>query len=382
MNLKSSWTRIKYVFAFAVVAGAAGAVTNFVGCGTTTHYATTDPYLYTVYYPADVAYSTVYWTDDWYYPSLYAVYGPPPNPTVTSGSGGVSGTVATGGTGGHITTTGTGGAGGAAGVPGTVATGGTGGATTTGTGGTGGATTAGVITTAGDVVRALARGESVCPRQLTVTPKTGAAACAGGSTRAGVTIVFTSCQTPGGATLDGTIDVSSTRTGSTTGCASTTTITLSHTTTITNLSYTNAAGARLVIPSQTSMGTTTYAFGTTPPTVALNFTGQLQTFGNGGGTMTSDHNYTGNLTFTFGGSNTGYQTDGGVTIMDNRAAGSGSTVTVTGLKRVTSCCRPVGGTISLSQNGPTGPGSHVWGFGPMCGQATVDGSGAMLPACI
>ena len=182
--------------------------------------------------------------------------------------------------------------------------------------------------------------------------------------------------------LDGMIDVSSTRTASAATCDSSTTITLSHTTSVTNLSYTNAAGQRLIIPSQTGMGTTTYTFGQTPPTIALSFTGQLQTYATAGGNITSDHNYTGNTMFTFGGSQTGYQVDGGITIMDNRAAGSGSTVTVTGLKRVTTCCRPVGGTISLTQVGPTGPGTHVWSFGPSCGESTIDGSGATLPACI
>jgi hypothetical protein len=215
-----------------------------------------------------------------------------------------------------------------------------------------------------------------------VAPKTAPPACAGGTTRAGATIVFNACQTAGGATLDGMIDVSSTRTASSTTCNADTMITLSHTTTITNLSYTNSGGQRLIIPSQTGMGTTKYAFGQTPSAVALSFTGQLQTFVNASNNVTSDHNYTANLTFTFGGSSTGYTVDGGVTIMDNRATGSGSTVTVTGLKRATTCCRPVGGTISLSQVGPTGPGTHVWGFGPACGQSTVDGTGATLPACI
>jgi hypothetical protein len=368
MSLKSSLTRIKHVFAIAVVVGTAGAVTNFVGCGTTTTYATTDPYLYTAYYPADVAYSTVYWTNDWDYATLYAVYGPPPpTPVVTTGAAGSTGVVTTG----------------AAGSTGVVTTGAAGAVVTTGAGGSTVAT-GGVLTTAGDALRALARGESVCPGQLTVSPKTAPPACTGGgaSTRAGVTIVFNACQTPGGAMLDGMIDVSSTRTASAAACTSTTTITLSHTTTVTNLSYTNAAGQRLVIPSQTGMGTTMYTFGQTPPTVALSYTGQLVTYVNAGNSITSDHNYTGNLTFTFGGAQTGYQVDGGVTVMDNRAPGSGSTIALTGLKRVTTCCRPVGGTISLTQTGPTGPGTHVWSFGPSCGQSTIDGTGTTLPACI
>jgi len=349
MSLRSSWTRIKYLFAVAVVAGTLGAVTNFVGCGTTTTYATTDPYLYTVYYPADVAYSTVYWADAWNYPSLYAIYTPTsPNPVspatvVATGSGGNDGS--------------------------TVVT-------------DGGVTTGGVLTTAGDAVRALARGESVCPGEITVAPKTAAPACTGGTTRAGATIVFNACQTPGGATLDGMIDVSSTRTASSADCTAATMITLQHTTTITNLSYTNAAGQRLIIPSMTGMGMTKYTFGQTPPTVALSFTGQLQTYRTAGNNITSDHNFTGDLTFTFGGSNMGYTADGGVTVMDNRAPGSGSTITVTGLKRVTTCCRPVGGTIGLSQVGPTGPGTHVWSFGPTCGESTIDGTGVTLPACI
>jgi hypothetical protein len=362
MSLKSSWTRIRYLFAVAVVAGTIGAVTNFVGCGTSSTYATTDPYLYTVYYPADVAYSTVYWADDWYYPSLYAIYTPSsPNP-VTTGTAGSNGVAPTGGMGGTIVSTG--GAGGS-----TVVT-------------DGGVTTGGVLTTAGDAIRALARGESVCPGAITVSPKTAPPACTGGTMRAGATIVFNACQTPGGATLDGMIDVSSTRSANSATCTTATVISLSHTTTITNLSYTNAAGQRLIIPSQTGMGSTRYTFGQTPATVALSFTGQLQTYRSAGNSITSDHNYTGNLTFSFGGSNMGYTVDGGVTVMDNRAPGSGSTVTVTGLKRVSTCCRPIGGTIGLSQVGPTGPGTHVWSFGPACGESTIDGTGATLPACI
>ena len=366
MSLKSSWTRIKFAFAFAVAVGTAGAVTNFVGCGTTTTTtATTTPYLYTSYYPADVAYSTVYWADDWAYTGLYALYAP--NPVTTTGAAGTG-----------VTVTGAAGVVGTAGAPGqvAVATGGNGGTTVV-------TTTGAVITTAGDVVRALARGESVCPGQVTVTPKTSAPACTGGPTasRAGVTIVFTACQTPGGATIDGMIDTAATRTASTTACDSTTSIMLAHTATITNLTYTDAAGNKLIIPSMTETGMTTYTFGQTPPTVALNFTGELQTFASGGA-MTADHNFTGTSTFSFGGSATGYTVDGGLTVVDNLMAGAGSTVTVTGLQRVTTCCRPVGGTVGIVQTSGSGPGSHTWTFSSTCGDATIDGTSTTLPACI
>jgi hypothetical protein len=364
MSLKSTWTRIKYSLAVAASAGVVIAAVNFVGCGTTTHTATYDPYLYTVYYPADVTYSTVYWTDDWVYTGLYATnaYYPPATPTTPTPTAGNSGTIATAGTSGTQA---------AAGTTGTTAAGG---ATGTGT------TAAAVLTTAGDAIRALARGETICPNQMTLTPKTTAPACTGGSTRGGATIVFNGCQTPGGATLDGMVDITSSRTASTPDCNTGTTVTLMHTSTITNLSYTSASGARLVIPTQTGTGTTTYTFGQTPPTVALAYSGELLTYQNGGA-LQADLNYTGTTTFSFAGSNAGYTVDGGVSIVDNRNAGSGATATVTGLKRETTCCRPVAGMIQIVQSTGSGPGLHTWSFGPNCGDATIDGAGTTLPGC-
>jgi hypothetical protein len=367
MSLKSTWPRIKHAFALAVVVGTVGAVANFGGCGTshttTTSYATVDPYLYTVYYPADVAYSTVYWTDSWAYPTLYASS---PTPVVTSmGANGMttidgSGVIGVGSDSGteppHDS-----------GVPADAA-----------------APTTSALTTPGDAIRALARGESVCPGHITVTPKMAAPPCTGGpsSVRAGVTIAFDGCATDGGGTLSGMVDVTSTRTANSTACSSTTMISLSHSTTISNLRFTGPSGRQLLIPSHTGTGSSTYNFGTTPATMALTFQGQLQTFATGG-TLGSDQNYTANLTFSFGGSTTQYTVDGNVMIIDNRAAGAGSTITVTGLTRTTTCCRPVGGTINIMHTSGTGGiGSHVVGFGPSCGEATLDGTSSMLPACI
>jgi hypothetical protein len=364
MSLKSSWTRIKFAFAFAVAVGTAGAVANFVGCGTTaTTTATTTPYLYTSYYPADVAYSSVYWADDWAYTGLYALYAP--NPVTTTGAAGTG-----------VTVTGAAGVVGTAGAPGQVAVamGGNGGTTTV-------TATGAVITTPGDVVRALARGESVCPGQVTVTPKTVAPACTGGTTRAGVTIVFTGCLTPAGTTINGTLDVASTRTASATTCSATTSIMLSYNSTLTNLSYTGVGGGQLVIPSMTTTGMTTYTFGQTPPSIALNVTGELQTFASGGA-MTADHNFTGSSTFSFGGSATGYSVDGSLNVVDNLMAGAASTITVTGLQRVQTCCRPVGGTVGIVQTSGTGVGTHTWTFSSTCGSATIDGTSTTLPACI
>jgi hypothetical protein len=339
MSFDSSWTRVKYAVASVLATVAIGTAFNFVGCGTsttTTTSATSDPFLYTAYYPADVAYSTVYWTDDWAYTGLYALA---TGVVVVSDAGATPFAPAP---------------------------------TTT--------TTTGMITTAGDVVRALARGVSVCQNQVTVTPKTAAPVCAHGTTRAGVTIVFNGCHTPGGSTIDGTIDTTSTRTASATNCDATTSVMLTHTTTITNLSYTAANGQKLVIPSQTVTGGTAYTFGQIPPTVTVSYTGQLQRIAAGGGVV-ADHGFTATASYSFAGSSEAYTVDGGVTVVDNLSAGSGATITLTGLKRVTTCCRPVGGMIAIVQTGATGPGTHTWTF-ERCGDADVDGSNATLPACI
>jgi hypothetical protein len=328
MRIMSSWSRLKSVLATAAVLGAVGVVSDFVGCSNNpntvpvTSYGTVDPYLYTTYYPADVAYSSVYWADSWAYPTLYQ------------------------------TTTGA--------------------QTTTGN----------VVTTAGDAIRALARGAAVCTGQATVTPKMVTLPCTGGpaSVLGGVTIAFNNCQTAGGGVLNGTVDVTATRTASSTTCSSTTMITLSHSTTVTNLSFMGADGRKLLIPSQTGMGMSTYAFGTAPATIALNYQGQLQTFATDGSTS-SDHSYTAMNSFTFGGSTSSYTVNGTLNVVDNLLAGAATSITATNLQRTTSCCRPVAGTINITSTGAVG--SHVVVFGSSCGEATLDGAvSATLPSCI
>src|SRR5215471_12638097 len=166
------------------------------GTTTTVGYSFYDPYVYYSYYPADIYYSGYYWTDPYslyYYQVIGAATGP-----IGAGDGGV----ADGGASGGISR----------------------------------------LLTPGDAIRALALGQEVCPNQVTVTPKTGPNVCpsdgAPSTVRNGVTIVFNHCTFGNGAQLDGTYDVQATRTASDTACNASTTITISDTTTITNLCYT------------------------------------------------------------------------------------------------------------------------------------------------
>src|SRR4051812_554532 len=313
--------------ALAFLLVGAGSCTD--GTTTTVAYAYDNPYVYTTYYPVDTAYAGYYWADSWnYYSFYYAAVGASASGLAsTTGAGGLYGG---GGANGAAGTHGTGGANGAAGA--------------NGTGGAGGSGMMTAHATLASVVEALARGQSVCPGQVTVTEKMATPACAGGNAtqeRNGVTLVFNNCVVSG-ATINGTFDVLSNRAASEQTCSATTTITLGHTTTITNLSISDAEG-KIVIPSQTDTGMTTYTFGQTPTSTAFNTTGEMQTF-SADGTMISDLTYTGMDTVTFSG-NSSYSVDGTTTVQEKNGSAS-ATINKQGLTRSSGCCRPTGGSAT------------------------------------
>jgi hypothetical protein len=319
MNRSTKWTRIKYTLASAIAIGAAAITINSIGCSSndssTTTTLTTDPYVYYVYLPDDVAIASFYWTNDWAYANLYA-------------------------------------------VPAT-----------------------GAVTTVADAIRALARGETVCGSAAAVTARTRTPVCTGAPTqsRGGATIVFNNCQTPGGGTINGTVDISSSATASSAACTGTTMITLSHTTTITNLSYVGPNGNKAVIPQQVDTGTNTYTFGSLPASINLSTMGQLQTFA-ADGTEISDTSYTGTPTISFGGSTSSYTEDGTFTTTSNLVSGAGATYNLMGVTRVSTCCRPVGGSVQVSRNSGA---SNTYTFGPNCGDVTLDGQvAASVPTCL
>jgi hypothetical protein len=375
MDVTKNWKRIKYALASTLAVGAAAAAINTVGCDnsstTATTAFTTDPYVYYTYYPADISVASYYWAGDWVYTGLYALdpnggYVPPNTASTGAAGAGAAGAGAAGS--------------GAAGAGSSAA--GAGGSTATAT-----PTIGGVVTTVADAIRALARGQDVCGSAVTVAAKTRTPVCTGGpaQSRAGVTITFNNCQTPGGGLITGTVDVSSTSTATSTVCTGTTSITTSHTTTITNLTYVGPNGFKAVIPQQTDTGTNTYAFGTTPPTITLMTTGRLQTYGPDG-TLLSDTNFSGTPTISFGGSQSGYTIDGTFNTSDNRLNSVGSQYTLTSITRVGTCCRPVAGTVQVSTGDGDGDNddlSSTYTFGPTCGDITLDGTIlTSVPGCL
>jgi hypothetical protein len=289
----------------------------------TVNYNYEDPFLYDYTYAGELAYSGFYWADDWAYGDfLFQV----------TGDGGTNG------------------------VP---------------------------RWTPGNAIRALARGENVCPGQVTVTPKTATPSCTGGAlaaVRNGVIIIFNGCQLQGGGRVDGTVDVQSIRSASQEICSPDTIITLGHTTTISNLTFTTSTGARLVVPNQVATGMVEFKYGQTPATVSINSSGQLQLF-NLDGVLLSDHTHTGNRTFAFSVADKSYTVGGIINTQGQHGAGNAS-LSGAGITRTTSCCRPTAGTLTVVRDDGLFPGQHTWTFGPSCGAATFDGVEVTLPSCL
>jgi hypothetical protein len=334
--------------AFIVMSAFGGAAVLLAGgcsSGTaTTAYAYEDPYVYSTYYPADVAYSSYYYADTWDYNTWYYYYvGPSP----VGGDAGVldagSGAIDAGATDGGASNT-----------------------------------VHGVI----GAIEALARGQEVCPGHVTVTPKNTAPACDDGMTtseRNGATLDFSGCEV-GKVMIDGTIDLAINRTASEPSCSSNTVISLMATLTVTNLSVARSGGTKLVVPTQTVTGTTSYMFGHPPTTIQANDMGELQTF-DSSGTMQNDLTFTGQDTYTLNG-NQSYTVDGTTMLQEKNDPSVTSTVTKTGLTRSGGCCRPTAGTVVIDRMGGAHPGTTTWGFGPTCGAVTRNRVSVSLPTCI
>jgi hypothetical protein len=312
------------------------------GCGSSTTSAY-DGYVYYGYYPADVYYSGYSWTDPYsvYY---YAVAGANLD-TITGGDGGTTdggdaGSTSDGGTGRHSTQT------------------------------------------VGDVIRSLAAGQTVCPgSEVTITRKTAPGVCdsnASSMVNNGVTIVFNGCQLSNGGRLDGTYDVAATRTASDASCTGTTMITVSVTTTITNLTYLGPGGRKLNIPSETGTSTFSYVNGQAPIPSAFMIQGRMQVINTNGSTL-ADQSFSGNVMVTPSQDRSSYALDGALMLQDQTAA-STTTLTAAGLSRTSDCCRPTGGSLQIAVTGGANAGTHTYTFGPSCGAAKLDGNSTSLPS--
>jgi hypothetical protein len=246
-----------------------------------------------------------------------------------------------------------------------------------GVGGTGGAATSGMRGAVAEAIRILARGGTVCGDQATVTRQGSSVAC--DLDAPGVKIVFTACQLAAGGTVDGTVDVQFDLTASNSACDSSTTVSASYTSTISDLTYTATDGEKVVIPSQTDMAAFEFPVGQTPTKLTITSSGEIRRIA-ADGTMTSDRTYTGARKFSsISIPDLTYTVDGAVNLTDS--GGATGTVMAGGLTYEPSCCLPLGGTLTVSRSGGSHAGSHTWDFSAVCDAATLDGKTVTLAAC-
>jgi hypothetical protein len=314
-------------------AGLTGAALAFACTSTPAAvYTTSDYYAYDYYYPADVSYYSTYWVDDWYVDPFY--YGPIRQAQTYQDAG----VAVDGGTG----------------APG--------------------------VSGVGIALRALARGDSVCPGQVTVVPKTGQGctlASGPGTVRTGATVTFNGCMLSGGGRIDGMVDLTSTPTPSDQNCDANTIINVSYTATYTDLSYRAPSGTRVVIPSQTDQGTYMRNANAGPTAISFTTNGSLQRY-DASNALVANHNYNGSRNYTISRPNDVLTAVvNGALMVQDVAGGNPVTITGTGITRTASCCHPTAGTLAITRDDT----AANWTFGPSCGQATANGTSTTLSAC-
>jgi hypothetical protein len=322
------------------------------GCTTTTTTTTTtavypydEAYLTGATYTADLIYAGDYWADDWTTSTLYTSFvGAIPLPIEPMPDGGA-----------HLD------GGGLVLLD-------------------AGSTTSGPGMGIAGAIESLARGASVCPGEVTVTPKTSAAVCRDSSAsqeRSGVTIVFNGC-TIGQSQIDGMVDVATVRSVAGGACDGSTSVLSKTTLTVTNLSIRLPGGAGIVIPSEIATSTASAPPQQMPQAVMATSAGELQVF-DASGRMIADLTTQGSWTFSQPNAQS-YAVDGTQTV--HEAGNATATVTETGVTRSGGCCRPTAGTVVVDRSGGASPGKVTWQFSPSCGEVTRNGAKVTLSACL
>jgi hypothetical protein len=304
----------------AMLAIALGAVA--MGCGSDDYIDPySDYYAYGYYYPADYAYADPYWVDDYYgYSTFYSAQ--------LKQAGAV-----------------------------------------------------GSKTLASSIFE-LARVESVCPGQVVITPKQVDAPCtlegSPGKVPSGAAIEFDGCVLPGGGQLDGSLNIDSSRTFSDDTCDAATVVSVSYTSISTDLSYTAPSGTRVVASSLSRSGSYTRLLMAAPSALSISTSGRLEHFAKDG-SLVAQLGSSGTQSVVINGSAdaAGYRLDGALTVHDT-LKGEALTVTGSDLTRTEACCRPSGGTLTITGSGRD---TDVWSFGPRCGDLELNGNSVTLSEC-
>jgi hypothetical protein len=241
-------------------------------------------------------------------------------------------------------------------------------------------------------LRAIAANPQLCVKgSATLTAaadKTAACAFIGnnGSYAGGGTLTFNGCVLDNGGKLDGTVTVDITRAlSSGQSCSASASVDVTHEVSFTSLSYTSPSNYELTYSNVTGTVTSTHALNA-PPTV-LNGTliGDRQIH-DPSGTLILYQSFNGNAKVTLTAATTSTPAmrtiDGSMTVVHHLAKYT-ATVTMNGVTRVATCCKPIAGTVSVAIAGFNGGArSDVILYGPSCGAVTVDGHALPIAECL
>ncbi|HVJ17275.1 MAG TPA: hypothetical protein VM686_17720 [Polyangiaceae bacterium] len=305
----------------AVFAAGCGGDPEVTG-GTTVAAYPDNYYSYGYYYPADLAYSVPYYVDDWYnYPYLYSDTEALPltNPAQS--------------------------------MP-------------------------------GGVLRAIARGEDVCPGQVTVQVRKTEVGCGGDEDdlmQTGAFVTIDNCKLEDGGKLSGQMAVDSRRSVSNLECNVDTVVNVAYSGTFTNLSYTSPQGERTVISAMALEGAYTRLLNDRPAAISQTLTGKFKRYDDEN-KLAAEVDMAGTTAVVIGSPDDSwsYQLFGPLTFEDKVTDGT-ATARATGLAHQDDCCHPVGGTVLISTG--LDAGDDLLEFGATCGQATLNGDKVELPPC-
>jgi hypothetical protein len=229
----------------------------------------------------------------------------------------------------------------------------------------------------GAVMRLLANAGGVCGSQVQITPRTSTGCLRDGGVgdiRTGALISFNGCMLANGGRIDGTVDVTGAHALSDQDCDADTTVNVNYTARYTNLTYTTPDGARVVVPDATNVGNFTRKGNSGPTGLSVTMNGSLVRY-DASNTVTSNHTFSGSRNYRY--IDGGYVVNGSIAVQD-ALAGSQTTLTGVELTRTRDCCRPTSGNIIVAGREQD---TDTWSWGPSCGQATLNGVDANLPAC-
>ncbi len=237
-------------------------------------------------------------------------------------------------------------------------------------------------------LRGLTRaGAFVCGASATVTRETADAGCAligrNGQYLSKVAVTFDGCELPLGIRIDGGITVTTTKAlsaGATCDAAGLS-VDVTHAATVRDLEVgVRALGSAAVAGTATVKSVRGPGAAEPKREWTLDHTRKLT---EADGTVRLDQHLTGAGTTTLdrSGSEPALVRSGTFTAELNLR---GMTVTTkhTDVRRVKSCCHPIGGSIELSATKGAETKVKKVEFGPACGQATVDGAVHDLPTCM